>query len=613
MRQLYLLLLGVFLFAASPTNAQQTYTQGDILLVQQAMMNHDSTICASTCNLMYNITIQNSFMGDSVKIVDITNGTLVFADGNMSGQSSWNLFAPVPINPYVGDDQLNSGYAYFMGPTLKVISGTDTITNINNFFSLYVPNPCTYGDVLGQVYIDNNSDCSFNAGDEALSGIGVYSAVTLNSPAMSSTGAYTTSDLNGHYNLMVLQTWLTSYTVSIPSNLQFIFPMSPCAPGSYTFTTLPQVNVDFPLLCSSNVDIQCAAVSPGWVRPNIPFFLDPFVSNTGCDTISGQLMLIKDSHAIYNASLSSNPATTVSGDTLTWNYASLSNISNGAYWNSFFASVHLTPDASVNIGDSLCFRVIAAPPANDVNAGNNDYSFCLPVVNSYDPNAKEVSPKGTGTDGNIPASTPELTYTIHFQNTGTAMAYTVSIIDTLDGDVQLNSLKILGTSHQVYPEWLAPGIVRFNFYNINLPDSLSNEAASHGSVMFSVKLDNALPIGTQIKNTAHIYFDSNPAIVTNTALNTIGNPSGVTHLTGSSANFNIYPNPAFETLFVAADKKGGLNDAVLTIQNMAGQVMLQHNLNGNQNELDISRLPVGMYLVRIASGSGTVVGKLLKQ
>ena len=54
----------------------------------------------------------------------------------------------------------------------------------------------------------------------------------------------------------------------------------------------------------------------------------------------------------------------------------------------------------------------------------------------------------------------------------------------------------------------------FKFPNIMLPDSASNPAGSQGFVQYRIKPKANLPLGTQIENTAHIYFDYNAAITT---------------------------------------------------------------------------------------------------
>jgi hypothetical protein len=322
------------------------------------------------------------------------------------------------------------------------------------------------------------------------------------------------------------------------------------------------------------------------------------------------MTLVLDPEVVYDPNLSINPATTVNGDTLIWNFTDLTNISNGSYWNSFFSGVHLTPTNNVTIGDTLCFRVYTNNVTGDINLANNDHSFCIPVVAAYDPNMKEVSPKGEGSIGGIPPSTSTLTYTVHFQNTGTATAYNVSITDTLDGDIDESTLKILGASHTMTPTWLAPNVIQFNFYGIMLPDSGANEPASHGFVKFSLDLNSGLSIGTQIKNTAYIYFDSNPAIVTNTALNTIAWPLSIAGTNATTNNVFVYPNPASDVINIEGQDilKG---NAVIT--DVSGKLIMNTQLNGSKTGINVSQLPAGVYFLKISSDAHTSVRKFTKQ
>ncbi len=604
---------GVVLALISLKTNAQVYSQGDIMVALQPSGSHDINTCSSQGQMMYQITIQNSFMGDSVKVKDMS-GMMIYEEANISGQNPWNVMAPVyTAFGYVQDNQVVGGFANFFGPPSKVISGTDTIYNIMNTYGIPVSNPCTYDNVTGKVYVDYNNDCIFNGADVPLSSIPVVASLTLNSPSMSSTSSSGYSDFSGDYTIQAQQTWMTNYSVSIPSYYQFIFPSTTCSPAIYNFITLPQANVDFSLQCSSNIDVAAAIHSAGVVRPNIPFTLYPYVNNTGCNAASGVLKLVLDADVVYNAALSSNPATTISGDTLMWNYSNLSNLSNGMYWNSFFAGVHLTPTTAVNIGDVLCFEVITTVSVGDIDATNNTSTLCLGVVNSYDPNMKEVLPKGTGVAGDIPPTTTELTYTVHFQNTGNAVAYNIYVIDTLDSDIEAASLQILGATHSMLPQWLSSNVVRFNFNNINLADSMSNEPASHGAFSFKVNLNNALPLGTEIKNTAHIYFDSNPAIVTNTTLNTIALSAGIEESQIQSENVSVYPNPFTESTTFSINSFKANEIYSFELYDVLGKkVNSIGNISAKQFEIARNGLENGVYFYKIISSENlSVTGKLI--
>jgi len=600
----------------------QTQTQGDITLTQMPQFTHDPNGCWSYGQMPYTVMIANSFLGDSVKVINTTYGTLDDTASNYTGQNPWILTLFIQAPYFYPDVNMNNqpGNVILPGPTTKIINvhshtALDTMKNISNFITGYVSNPCQYGDVSGKVYVDGNSNCVFDGTDVALQSISVSGMANLTAPSTSTTASasgYT--DGAGAYSMKIQQSYMTDYVVQIPSNYQFIFPSTFCSPVIYTNTTLPQANVDFSLQCTSNIDVQCYASSSGAVRPNHSFFMFPSVSNTGCSAASGLLKLVLDNRVVYNAGLSTNPANTVSGDTLIWNYNNLTNLTNNGYWNSFYAGVHLTPIVSVNIGDTLCFRVMTNIPTNDIDAGNNDYSICLPVVNSYDPNAKEVFPKGSGANGNISLTTTDLDYTIHFQNTGTAIAYNVSIIDTLDSDIIPNSLVITCTSHNVSPEWLAPGIVRFDFNNINLPDSTSSSLGSRGAISFTIKLHSGLPAGTQIKNKANIYFDSNSPVPTNTTTNTLFNFLGVDDLKSTAGSLKVYPNPSNGKFTLELNGMSNQTES-LEIYNMFGEKVYSTSGLRLQSSyaLDLSSYSKGVYFVRINDGKKNYTDKIVIQ
>ena len=602
-----LLLLVVCLMSFSGINAQ-TYTHGHITAVTYTSLTHDSTMCHSTGSVLYNISIDTSFAGDTIRVVDTITHSLLGVFTNTSGISPWMVTAGVPLyNPVVTDDQITGPGVIFNGPVIKIINDADTINGITNNFFLPVTNPCIYGTVSGKVYIDNNVNCLFDAGDTALNGIVVTSNANLSSPSVSTISEWNYTGSAGTYTITVQKSWMTNYTVSLPPDYAFIFPISPCFSGSYTYTTLPETGVDFPLECTSNIDVYCYAESPGVVRVATPFFMQPFVGNVGCDTASGQMKLVKDSRVIYDPSLSLYPAASVVGDTLIWNYTDLTNLTGGAYWNFFLSNIHLAPDTTVVVGDTLCFRIYTNILPGDINPWDNDFTICLPVVYSYDPNFKEVSPQGTGPQGYIPATTDSLTYTVHFQNTGTSYATNVSIIDTLDSHISPNSVKILGTSKTMTPVWLAPNIVQFNFNDIYLPDSTDNEAASHGYVRFMVKLNSGLPAGTQIKNTADIYFDTNPAVVTNTTLNTIQAPVTTGLQTAAGPAIKFYPNPATDYVVVE-----NLQNGKIQIEDMNGAVVIEQDVTDNKTAININMLPDGVYVAKCIGKNNVTVEKFIK-
>lgn len=141
---------------------------------------------------------------------------------------------------------------------------------------------------------------------------------------------------------------------------------------------------------------------------------------------------------------------------------------------------------------------------------------------AYDPNDKQVFPAGYGTYGAVDLSTPFLEYTIRFQNTGTAPAFDVTLIDSLSTMLATEGLQLLGYSHE--PTEIRSGpdqVLQVRFNNIMLPDSGSDMLGSQGFVRFRIPVRQPAMHMASINNRAGIIFDSNPAIITNTVSTTL--------------------------------------------------------------------------------------------
>jgi uncharacterized repeat protein (TIGR01451 family) len=147
---------------------------------------------------------------------------------------------------------------------------------------------------------------------------------------------------------------------------------------------------------------------------------------------------------------------------------------------------------------------------------------CLPIIDSFDPNDKLVSPAGVTTTHYTPTGA-ELKYRIRFQNTGTDVAYKVVVVDTLSEHLDISTLTLGAVSHPYTMNVSGKGrpVLTFTFDNILLPDSNSNEPQSHGFINFNIKPKKELSEKTRVENFADIFFDFNEPVRTNTTLNSI--------------------------------------------------------------------------------------------
>lgn len=134
---------------------------------------------------------------------------------------------------------------------------------------------------------------------------------------------------------------------------------------------------------------------------------------------------------------------------------------------------------------------------------------------SCDPNDKLVTPMGCGENGNVKKD-QELIYTIRFLNTGTGNAHNITLRDALDSDVDLSTLKILSSSHDITNIQIIPDTVLIlTFGNIEL------EPDSSGFLTYSIHPKPGLADGTSVTNQAGIYFDNNEVVITNITRNTL--------------------------------------------------------------------------------------------
>ncbi len=175
-------------------------------------------------------------------------------------------------------------------------------------------------------------------------------------------------------------------------------------------------------------------------------------------------------------------------------------------------------------------------------AGNPPYRdrHCGEVVASFDPNDKQVLPKGVDEEQYIPSS-QDLTYKIRFQNTGTDTAFIVQLVDTIDTAVlDISTLRTTFASHDYYLNIEEGNIAKWTFENILLPDSTTNEQLSHGFIEFVIQQNLTNSSGTVIRNFADIYFDANEAVRTNSTHQTVCDEYGLEQFESLLSVDNLY-------------------------------------------------------------------------
>jgi uncharacterized repeat protein (TIGR01451 family) len=294
-----------------------------------------------------------------------------------------------------------------------------------------------------------------------------------------------------------------------------------------------------------------------------------------------------------------NPNYSISGNTITWNLTS-----NAANFSNYDVILFSVPGGLINGAQHFYTSTIAPTGAvNDCGTYNNNGSLLQILGNSYDPNDKNASTAYVGDQyplGYLDAFTDDaLSYTIRFQNTGTAPAQNIYIIDTLSAQLDWSSFTLLEATHPIQVVNLGNGILRFEFNQIWLPDSTSNEPESHGHFTYRILENVNNPVMSTIENTAYIYFDWNDPIVTNT---TFHQNMWLDNLDEREGVLQIYPNPAQTQISL-----GFTEPTQIQIKDINGKVIFNEFVVPSQT-ISVQALESGIYLIE----GGQQKGKFIK-
>ena len=177
------------------------------------------------------------------------------------------------------------------------------------------------------------------------------------------------------------------------------------------------------------------------------------------------------------------------------------------------------------------------------------------------------------------------------------------IRDTLDTDLNIFTVTPGVMSHSGEFRMYGPRVLEWTFNNILLPDSNVNEPESHGFVTYTVDQVPNLPNGTTITNSAAIYFDFNPPVITNLTTHLIHSLIqspflGMQETTSNDgSNVFIYPNPT--TGIVHVEIEGNVGRKAYHIFEISGRQIKSGNFLNAYSQLDISTLKSGIYFISV--------------
>jgi uncharacterized repeat protein (TIGR01451 family) len=569
---------------------------------------YSSGTTCSTGNLLYQISVDYSGLTAGTGYLYINWG-----DGassaipflHVSADSSMVLANIDSTNNYTG---LSHSYNFSGNYTVSMIvydasaCYTDTVTQIINISGA----SCSV--IYGNIYSDINNNCTLDNGEQGIPNT-LVTATDINSNIY-----YAWSDYLGNYVFNSLPDATYNIQLNTFSSMGYV---ANCSINQTVVMAGNSAAINFGLTCSASFDLAVTGISlmngffPGTNDAILPHI---GVLNASCSItpMAGQVKIILDACVQYTTSGSWSfgnapdaVITASTGDTLVWNVNDINNIGNFGY---FDYPANVSTCTSAQVGDTACITVMVLPTGGDADPSNNTFTRCFAIGVAYDPNSKEVSPAGVGSAGYVAATTPDLEYTINFQNTGTALAHNIYVLDTIDTDLNINSIEILSASHRLKVYTLPNRVIKFMFADILLPDSTHDELHSHGYVTFKIKLNSNLSGGTQIKNTGYIYFDYNEAVVTNTTLNTIDLNAGVHELNANAIELQVYPNPATEKVIVATSKN---SPSVITITDVLGKTVKEIKTSEMQTEVNVSDMQAGVYFIKLTQDNISHVKKVV--
>ncbi|MBK9148037.1 MAG: hypothetical protein IPM12_09520 [Flavobacteriales bacterium] len=436
----------------------------------------------------------------------------------------------------------------------------------------------TCGRVQGKVFMDNNLDCAIQGVEPGVPDV-VLEVVP--GPYYSNTGS------SGQYQLHLPN---GSYSAALISSVV----EEQCTGSAIPFTIAGNTaTVNMPSISLVPLDANIA-LAGGAARPGFEYHVGLATRNL-TPAPSGAITVTMDFDPALGF-ISATPApTTVLGNTLTWDQPEFTPFQQ----RSIQVRLQIPPDVGL-IGTDLITTASVATLNADTDPSNNTTTLVRTVTGSFDPNDK-LARTSSGQSAALYFIDQDewIDYTIRFQNTGTDTAFHIIVTDTLPGTLDPSTLVIGAASHPFTWQLREQGTLKFRFFDILLPDSNVNEAASHGFVSFRIRPRMPVLPGMVIENTANIYFDFNPPVITEPSVLVAEFSTGVAQQRSSA--ISLAPVPASDELIVTS------GDAMSNVLILAadGREVMRMSARSPHLRIDLNGLKSGAYLLIAELQHGT--------
>jgi uncharacterized repeat protein (TIGR01451 family) len=438
--------------------------------------------------------------------------------------------------------------------------------------------------ISGTIYEDLNANCIKDSGEIALAGR-IVKAMPGN--------YYGITDAIGNYTLFVDS---GSYVVSHVPNAYYN-QSCPLAGSGYAVTLTTAIPNAYGNNFADTVTSHCSELTLSMGTPLLRrCFKNTYVvsfHNKGALSVANASITVDFDPEIIP--LTSTLPWTVTGTQYTFSVGTLVPGQSGIIYITDSVSC-----SSIN-GTVKCITATITIDSTECDTVNNIVHDCHTIVGSCDPNNKEVAIEDSTIafdSSNVISATDALSYQIHFQNTGTDTAFTVIVRDTLSSYLDPLTVVPGAASYPYTFRIYGQGILEWTFNNILLPDSNTNEVASHGFLKFTIEQISGNAEGTAINNMAGIWFDYNQAVNTNQAESYIPLAlSAVTTKTEVSTIVLVYPNPTRNSFLI----KSEISIGTFSIYNSIGEMIQNGKTSAMQHMVDLSEKAAGIYFLKIGN------------